>query len=273
MRPKSKFMTFLLSFLPGLSHFYLGYMERGFIYLILFGGLCVGSVGLAILTGRDDPLILLAGIPIIWLVALVDAFSTLNTIRYGNKSEIEERWNSEETKKSNKKIITLALSMIPGAGHMYLGYQKKGIVYMGIFFFAIFFMGWLNLSFLLFLLPLIWFYSFFDAFHTLNGNNVEDVDIDFSKILPAVKHEHIGIGLIVIGVFIVLQKILYPIISSVLSTYFDYNIIYQIKNYIQTSIVSLIFIIGGFKILKNKKELEVIYEEIEVEEDGEEDEK
>lgn len=271
MRPKSKFMTFLLSFLPGLSHLYLGYMERGFIYLILFGGLCVGSVGLTILTGHNDPLILLAGIPIIWLVALIDAFSTLNTIRYGNKAEIEENWNSEETKKTNKKIITLALSIIPGAGHMYLGYQKKGIVYMGGFFFAIFFMGWLNLSFLLFLLPLIWFYSFFDAFHTVNGNKVVDMDIDFSKILPSIKHEHIGMGLIVIGVFIVLQKILYPIISSVLSTYFDYNIIYKIKNYIQTSIVSLIFIIGGIKLLKNKKELEIIHEEVEgeIEEDEE----
>ena len=135
---------------------------------------------------------------------------------------------------------------------MYLGYQKKGLVLMGGFFFAIFFMGWLQLSFLLFLLPLIWFYSFFDAFHTLNGSDVEDMDI--SKLLPTIKPEYIGIGLVGIGVLIALQKVFYPILSQVLSKIFNYHNLYQVRNYIQTSIVALIFIIGGIKILhKNKK--------------------
>lgn len=261
MRRKSKFMTFILSFLPGLSHFYLGYMERGFIYLILFGGLCVGSVGLAILTHHDDPLILLFGVPIIWLVALVDAFSTLNNIRYGKSSSIIENGiDPIESKEMNKKIITLALSMIPGAGHMYLGYQKKGLVLMGGFFFSIFIMGWLNLSLLVFILPLIWFYSFFDAFHTLNGNNVEDMDI--SKFLPSIKPEYIGKGLIVVGLLIMLQKVFYPVLEQILSPIIKVYMVRQIRDYIQTSIVSLIFIIGGIKMLQKKK---IVEEELEEE--------
>lgn len=257
MRRKSKFTTFLLSFIPGLSHFYLGYADRGFIYLIIFGMICAGSMGLSILTYNDAfVVVLLVGAPIIWLVALIDAFSILNTMRYGDNSQIEHNYNSEEARASNKKIITLALSIMPGAGHMYLGYQKKGLVLMGGFFFAIFFMGWLNLSFLLFLLPLIWFYSFFDAFHTINGNNIEDMDI--TKFLPSIKPEYVGKGLIGIGGIIALQKILYPILSSILSTYIDYQIVHQIRNYIQTSIVAFIFIIGGIKILKNKKDVESI---------------
>ena len=264
MKQKSKFITFLLSFIPGLSHFYLGYADRGFIYLIIFGMLFVGTVGLSVLTYREEFLVLLAGVPIIWLVALVDAFSTINTMRKANNSSVENNWNSEETKESNKKIITLALSIVPGAGHMYLGYQKKGLVFMGGFFFTIFFMGWLNLSFLLFLLPLIWFYSFFDAFHTINGHNVEDIDI--SKILPAIKHEYIGIGLIAIGLIIALQKILYPVLQQILSSIIKPHIIYSIKNYIQTLIVSVIFIIGGFKILKRNNKVE--YMEIEEEVEG-----
>ncbi len=68
----------------------------------------------------------------------------------------------DEMKKNQiKKTIAMALSIIPGAGHMYLGYQKKGLIIMGGFFFTIFFMGWLNISLFLFVLPLIWFYSFF----------------------------------------------------------------------------------------------------------------
>lgn len=130
MRQKSKFITFLLSFVPGLSHFYLGFVDRGFIYLLVFGMLCAGSIGLAIITNAEEFLMLLTGAPIIWLIALIDAFSIINAMRYGDKSQIERDLQSEEVKDFNKKIITLALSIIPGAGHMYLGYQKKGLIYM-----------------------------------------------------------------------------------------------------------------------------------------------
>lgn len=246
MKGKSKFLTFILSFIPGLSHFYLGYPERGLIYLIIFGAIVIGSFGLGILTsGGVFAVLLLGGGSIIWLVALIDAFSTMNNIRYvEGDSDPYNRLNSEETKTSNKKIITLGLSIIPGAGHMYLGYQQKGLALMGTFFFTIFFMGWLNLSMLLFILPLIWFYSFFDAFHTLNGDEVEDIDI--STILPNIKHEHLGYGLIGIGLLVFFQRVIYPLVA----TYIDW----QIKNYIQTSIVSLIFIIVGIEMLKKKDE-------------------
>lgn len=263
MKEKSKFITFILSFIPGLSHLYLGYMDRGFIYLIIFGMICVGSVGMTIITNAEVFLALLIGVPIIWLIALLDAFSTINTIRYGNRQEIKENWNSEETKISNKKIITLALSMIPGAGHMYLGYQNKGLVYMGGFFFTIFFMGWLNLSFLLFLLPLIWFYSFFDAFHTINGSNVEDMDI--TRILPNLKHEYLGVGLIIIGAIIVLQKVFYPLVEQALSPILQIYMVRQIRNYIQASIVSLIFILGGIRILRGNRKIKYLELEGDVE--------
>ncbi|WMM24097.1 hypothetical protein RBU61_14355 [Tissierella sp. MB52-C2] len=251
MRQKSKFITFILSFLPGLSHFYLGYADRGLIYLIILGMLGAGSIGLTIMLGNEGPVIIgMTGACVLWLVALVDAFSVANSLRYNNSAEIKDGWNSEETKDSNKKIITLALSIIPGAGHMYLGYQRKGLVLMGGFFFAIFFMGWLNLSFLLFLLPLIWFYSFFDAFHTLNGNKVEEIDIE--KLIPVVKTKYIGMGLIGIGIIVGFQRIIHPLLNQYIEDY--------IVNYIQTSIVSLIFIFAGIKMLK-KREVEIIEED------------
>lgn len=257
MKEKNKFLTFILSFIPGLSHFYLGYPDRGLIYLIIFGAIGLGSFGMAMATHSTVfVLIFIAGELLVWLIALIDSFSLINNPGYRKQGdEIEEKVNLEETKISNRKIITLGLSIIPGAGHMYLGYQQKGLVLMGAFFFAIFFMGWLNLSMLLFILPLIWFYSFFDAFHTLNGNSVEDIDM--TKILPNIKDEYIGFGLIGIGLLIFFQRVVYPLIA----TYMDWQFI----NNMQASIVALIFIIVGIKMLRKKK-----YEEIDGDEEYEE---
>lgn len=247
MKNKSKFIAFILSAIPGLAHFYIGLRERALIFFMLFGGLSLGSVGLSVVTGQGEIMMLFViGYPIIWLIALIDVFSTWK------KLELRHLYNNEEVlndifidTKINKKTLTLALSMIPGAGHMYLGYQKKGLLIMGAFFFSVFFMGWLGISFLLFLLPLIWFYSFFDAMHTVDGSkdDIKEQEIE----LPKIKPEWAGFGLIGIGVVIMIERILYPLIQ------------YEIRRYIQTSIVSLIFIIVGIAILKkNKKSIEVI---------------
>ena len=118
MRQKNKFTTFLLSFIPGLSHFYLGYADRGFIYLLIFGMLCVGTIGLSVLTYREEFLILLVGVPIIWLVALIDAFSTINAMRYGDSSEIKKTSGIHKKQKFPIKRLLLWL---------YQSYQEQVI--------------------------------------------------------------------------------------------------------------------------------------------------
>jgi len=246
MKNKSKFIAFVLSAIPGLAHFYIGLKERALIFFMLFSGILFGSIGLGMLTYNDALLfVLIIGYPIIWLIAIIDVFS------YWKKLELRQLYNNEEVfnettvdTKLNKKTITLALSMIPGAGHMYLGYMHKGLLIMGAFFFSVFFMGWLGISFLLFLLPLIWCYSFFDAMHIVDGSTEEIKDQEIE--LPKLKPEWTGFGLIAIGIVIMLERILYPLIQ------------YEIRRYIQTSIVSLIFIvIGGTILMKNKKSIEV----------------
>ncbi len=250
MRQKSKFLAFLLSFIPGLSHFYIGYGERGIIYLLLTGLACGGSIFMLFLSNSGLFAVIFAmAYGIIWLMGLIDSFNLINKLNYSNQyGQVENAEVREEFSQMNKKMITLGLSLIPGAGHMYLGHQRKGLSYMGIFFFTIFFMGWLNLSFLLFLLPLIWFYAFFDAFHIVNGNEVEDMDLDILNLLPKISHQYIGFGLIGLGVLIAFQKMFLPMISIYLS--------YEIRNFIQTSIVSLIFVFLGILMLRKKKDFE-----------------
>jgi hypothetical protein len=243
MRDKSKIIGFMLSFIPGLAHLYIGLRERALIFSGLLGAGFLASVFIGItIDGEVAALLFFVGYAILWLIALVDLFSAWNKIEirnlYNNKQGIED---INMDTKINKKTITLALSIIPGAGHMYLGYQSKGLLIMGSFFFSIFFMGWLGISLLLFLLPLIWFYSFFDAMHLVDGS--EEI-INRELELPKIKPEWLGAGLIAIGIIIILERILYPMME------------HHIRRYIQTSIVSLIFIIAGAAILvKNKKTL------------------
>lgn len=252
MKEKSKFITFLLSFVPGLAHLYLGFKDRAIIFLMVFLGITFSLGGLAAFTYSDGFLVILVfALPIMWLIALIDAFSLRKEFileEYGNPGgEMKDR-DLEEIRKSNKKTITLALSIVPGAGHMYLGHQEKGLILMGLFFFSIFFMGWLSLSLFLFFIPLIWSYSFFDAMHIIDGNST-NVD-EFNLILPKIKPEWIGWGLISIGVIVAVERLLFPLISN------------EMRNYIQTSVVSLIFIAGGIRLLiKNRKEDSLIEEQ------------
>src|SRR5699024_9368980 len=220
----------------------------------------LGSILIDIFTGAGAGLFLfIVGYCLLWLIAIIDLFSSWNmTKRYyednRNKDPESQYIGNEKMKENNKKITALALSIVPGAGHMFLGYEKKGLIIMGGFFFSIFFMGWLGMSFLLFLLPLLWFYSFFDTMHTVDGNKeqVEDKDFELSNIRP----EWVGYGSIAIGILVVVERILYPLID------------YRIRHYIQTSIVSLIFIILGIYILnKNKDNKEIVTRE---EEDNDE---
>lgn len=164
---KSKFIGFIFSFIPGLAHLYIGLKERGQIFLGMLGAGFLGTIVLGIIfsTGGWEFLVLFViGYALLWLIAVLDLFSSWRLIErrhYETDNQQSTYMNKDDIKTNNKRSLTLALSIVPGAGHMYLGYQKKGLLIMGSFSFSIFFMGWLGISLLLFVLPLIWFYSFF----------------------------------------------------------------------------------------------------------------
>lgn len=65
-------------------------------------------------------------------------------------------------------VWTFLFSLFPGAGHMYLGLMKKGASLMLLFCTIFALSGFLSLPFLVVFLPVIWFYSFFDAMNLRN---------------------------------------------------------------------------------------------------------
>lgn len=252
MKKKSKFIAFLLSPLPGLSHLYLGVPERALIFFGLFVGVCMGGAMLNSIIGfvNMGPL-LFFGLVIIWFIALVDAFSIADYIVI---NETEKDLNSlpgipllgSFTNMNNRKIIGVALSVIPGAGHMYLGLLKQGTQLMAVFFLAMFITGSLNIGVLGFILPVLWFYSLFDVYHLLEEEQEGLHPYESELFTWFDKHPGwIGWSLIILGVLIILQRVVAPVIAPLLNA--------DIRSYLQTGIVALILIAGGIKLLAGSK--------------------
>ncbi len=160
----------------------------------------------------------------------------------------------------NKKFTAMFFSIIPGAGHMYLNLPKQGIQLMSLFFLSIFISDWLNFGFLGFLIPIIWFYSFFDARHKAALEQpLEDGALEILKgftakdFLSRDLNKIFGYGLIVIGIIALVERTLFPILADLnLSNAFR-HFLYSFKNYLHTGIVSAILIIAGLKLLSGSK--------------------
>ncbi|MEG2852692.1 MAG: hypothetical protein RR879_07545, partial [Hydrogenoanaerobacterium sp.] len=62
-------------------------------------------------------------------------------------------------------FLTFCFAFIPGAGQMYLGMMKRGVSIMLAFAVITAVAGFLNLPLISVVLPVIWFFSFFDTFN------------------------------------------------------------------------------------------------------------
>lgn len=77
---KSKATTFFLSFVPGVGHYYLGLMNRGLQFNLLFFGLIL----IAVIT-EIGPLAVF--FPVIWFYALFDAQQAVTVLHDGGQVE------------------------------------------------------------------------------------------------------------------------------------------------------------------------------------------
>jgi len=196
---------------------------------------------MSILTSDDFILFLAFILPVIWFISLVDAVSLSDRGNAESASCEDEQGKADvggiPAGTSNRTLIAAALSLVPGAGHMYLGFQKQGVELMSAFFLAVFFMGWLNISFFLFVLPIIWFYSLFDALHRAEESYTAQEADGFPLSWLSLNPRLIGWVLILLGCIAIFDRIVSQYIN------------WQIRNYIQTGMVSLILILSGVKLI------------------------
>lgn len=168
-------------------------------------------------------------------------------------------------RKEKNKFLTFCFSLLPGAGHMYLGFMKMGLSIMSAFLFVILLSSFLSIGPLLFILPLIWFYSFFDCmnkrystdeeFLRLEDNYMFSLD-EIVKIDKSIFKKHglfTGILLVLLGGYLIFNNVLHS-----LGRYMDistqvYNTIYAITTVAPQIIIGVVIVVVGVKLILGKK--------------------
>ncbi|MBB6455373.1 hypothetical protein HNQ94_003873 [Salirhabdus euzebyi] len=251
-----RFLTIILSFIPGVGHFHLGLNYRGLTFLAGFLGLGTMILFVTILTHQAGFLIFVLALPVIWVYNLFDTIQLLNRKQEGeilkDRSIMEDFEKYRESGKKSKGITTL-LAMFPGAGHMYLGLQQRGLQLMIGFVLSIYVLDILRLSLFLFLIPVIWFFSFFDALQQQARYETGEAK-DTPVFRYFINHQRwLGVGLILLGMFFIIDSILIPAFADDIYEAFNIYITYYYQRYLQMGIVCLLLIGGGIRLLLGSK--------------------
>ncbi|WP_202080592.1 hypothetical protein [Caldalkalibacillus salinus] len=150
------------------------------------------------------------------------------------------------------KFATLILSFVPGVGHLYLGLMTRGLQFMLLFFGSAFVIHFIRIDALMVMLPVIWFYSFFDALQArqrVNEGVIEDEPLQMLRF-ERLNHRWVAYALIVLGVFIMFEKFLVPMTRDIMRIAFDYRLpYYQLRD----AFIAAIFIFIGTRLLKSRK--------------------
>lgn len=255
-----RFYTILLSFIPGLGHFQLGLMQRGLSFLISFFGLATILLFLTGLTSHSVFLLFFGMLPIIWLYCMFDVVQLVHRKQAGeeliDRTLFEELESGRDGGRRSKVFATL-LSAFPGAGQMYLGLQKRGLQMMLLFLGSIYVLDVLRLSLFLFLIPVIWFYCFFDGLQQVSRYQREPLQ-DVPLIEGFVHQQRwIGLGLIGLGLYFISSTVVLPYLETLFP---DAQLSDQIRNFVKTAVVSVLLIGGGIKIMMGSKKESVTEE-------------
>ncbi|KJD43218.1 hypothetical protein [Paenibacillus terrae] len=240
-----RFFTILLSFIPGLGHLHLGLMQRGLSFLMSFFGFGTILVFISSITNESGFMAFACVLPIIWLYCMFDAVQHVHRKQAGeilqDRTLFEELEHGRVEGRRSKMLATI-LSVFPGAGHMYIGLQKRGLQLMLLFLGGIYMLDVLYLSLFLFLIPVVWFYSFFDALQQVSRYGREPL-IDKPVIgMFAQYHRWVGLGLLLLGAYYILINVLVPTLDRLFPNEEIYNLV---DMYLRTIIVSLLLIGGG----------------------------
>ncbi len=162
-------------------------------------------------------------------------------------------------KRQRNKFLSLIFSCMPGAGQMYMGFMNRGLILMSAFFGAMF-LSSIFFGELLFILPIIWFYAFFDSINLAWADSESfEKEPDTVQMMekavgknPLSKYKKgVGVALILLGVYVLFEKI-HWILNDLAYKYLGENFFY-LADSIPRMFISVIIIIIGIKLILHKK--------------------
>lgn len=173
----------------------------------------------------------------------------------GNDIYCRDCYESLKNKNINRhysKFWAFVFSLVPGVGHMYLGLMRQGLFFL-LLIFACIAIG--NISYegilFFFLGTVVWFYSFFDAYHIRkridNNEDILNKHLISDKIFKLdIKKKYIAVGIIVLGVYLLFNELLLTTNSFIEISY------YQRRAFSRLAL-PVILIIGGLLLLSRIK--------------------
>lgn len=173
--------------------------------------------------------------------------------------------------RKKSKFWTFILSMMPGAGHMYMGFMKQGVSFMLLFFGITFLGSWLEIGPSVLITTLVWFYAFFDCLNKMSLPEEEFYQLEDSFFFGLFEDEEtvyrmkkngkvkmiVAGGLIFVGVMILWQNFwsfLYAIFPHAWMAWIS-NISHQVPRVV---FAIVIIYVGIRLIMGKKKELDQI---------------
>lgn len=177
--------------------------------------------------------------------------------------------------RKKRGLWTFLFSLLPGAGEMYLGFMKQGVSLMCIFLGWFAFCAWSGFEVGLFVLPVIWFYSFFHVHNLVSLPDEEFYQqedyymlLQLDKIVSFDKWERgkvkfIAAVLIFIGGYTILTT-LWESFWGIMPGWL-YDQLSVVRNGVPRIVISLILIAFGIYLIRGKKkkleeEPEVVYD-------------
>ncbi len=251
MKKKSKFLTFMFSFLPGLQYLYIGLAARAGIVIASLIGITAISILISNMTyGTPFTIVFL---PVIWLIGMIDSMMIVDrinfTVKYG---ELDEYKFIMKDKKilgfDQEEILSVFFSIMPGAGHMFLGAMNQGVQIMACFLVLVYLSNLTGVMLFLIVAIIIWFYSMFDMVHRISGSAIYDDGGEFIlftivRRLTANSNSNkvIGILFVLVGVLIIGNKVIVPELVNLIG--------HKVMGIGKMVIISLIFILIGFRLI------------------------
>lgn len=162
-------------------------------------------------------------------------------------------------------FLTFIFSLVPGAGEMYMGFFKQGVSIMCIFFGMIAMSSYLMMGPVLFLLPVIWCYSFFHV-HNLRALSDEEFYAVEDKFLFSTDEQSLkmqfgnekirrifAVVLILWGGFALWDTFVDYICKALDILGFNSTTVYSFLNDLPRAAFSIAIVMAGVYLIRGKK--------------------